>query len=232
MTPDPYQTRLLSSDAARILILATRQAGKSLTAAALSLKEAFLRPGSKVLLLSPTLRQSAELFKDKVMPLYHNLGRPVPKTDPRDNALRLELANGSRILCLPGKEANIRGFASVALLVIDEAARVPDALYHAVRPMLAVSGGKLVCLSSAYARQGFFYEAWSKGGPSWERACIKASECSRISPEFLAEERAELGERVYSREYECEFTSADDAAFDLDAIERACAAAPSGPALF
>jgi hypothetical protein len=33
----------------------------------------------------------------------------------------------------------------VQLLIIDEAARVPDALYRTVRPMLATSGGRLVC---------------------------------------------------------------------------------------
>ncbi len=60
----------------------------------------------------------------------------------QESQLKIELANGSRILCLPGEEATIRGF-SPNLLVIDEASRVPDDLYRAVRPMLAVSQGRL-----------------------------------------------------------------------------------------
>ena len=56
----------------------------------------------------------------------------------------LGLGNGSRIVSLPGKEATIRGYSDVALLVIDEAARVDEDLYVAVRPMLAVSGGRLL----------------------------------------------------------------------------------------
>jgi hypothetical protein len=230
MRPDPWQTDLLRSSADRLLVLASRQVGKSLAAGALALREALLVPDSLTLLLSPTQRQSGELFRDKVLRLYGALGRPVPTV--QESALTMQLANGSRVVSLPGEEGNIRGYSGVALLVIDEAARVPDALYHAVRPMLAVSGGKLICLSSAYARQGFLYDSWANGGGTWKRVKITAAECRRISPAFLEEERQVMGERVYRREYECEFCSADDAVFDPDAIERALAAASSGPPLF
>jgi hypothetical protein len=230
MAPDRWQTDLLRSSDGRVLILASRQVGKSLTAAGLALREALLTPGSLTLLLSPTQRQSGELFRDKVLRMYSALGRPLAAV--QESALQLSLANGSRLVSLPGSEATIRGFSSVGLLVIDEAARVPDPLYQAVRPMLAVSGGKLVCLSSAYAMTGFFFESWTKGGPQWRRAKVTAAECGRIDPAFLAEERAVLGDRVYGREYECIFSAADDAAFDPRAVERALAAVGSGPPLF
>jgi hypothetical protein len=229
MTADPWQTNLLRGSSDRVLILASRQAGKSLAAGALALREALLVPGSLTLLLSPVQRQSGELFRDKVLRLYSALGRPLAAV--QESALQLSLANGSRVVSLPGSEATIRCYSSVALLVIDEAARVPDALYQAVRPMLAVSGGKLVCLSSAYAKQGFFYEGWTRG-EGWHRVRVTAAECPRISPAFLEEERAVLGERVYGREYECVFSSADDAVFDAAAIERALAGADSAPPLF
>src|SRR5262245_64228338 len=75
--PDPWQARVLRSDAPAMLLLCSGQSGKSTTAAALAVRTALLRPGSLVLLLSPTLRQSGELFKDKVLKLYGALGRPV-----------------------------------------------------------------------------------------------------------------------------------------------------------
>src|SRR5262245_30493615 len=77
MLPDPWQARLLRSPSTRTLKLCTRQAGKSTTAAALALREALLQPGRLVLLLSPSQRQSGELFRDKVKRLYGALGRPV-----------------------------------------------------------------------------------------------------------------------------------------------------------
>ncbi len=164
-----------------------------------------------VLLLSPSLRQSAELFL-KVVSLYRDLGRPIPPVRPRDNALKLELANGSRIISLPGTEGTIRGYSGASLLVIDEAARVPDSLYFAVRPMLAVSGGAMMCVSSAYAKMGFFYEEYT-GSNRWERLKIKATECPRISPDFLEEERQAMGDLFFDREYNCVFSEATDAVF-------------------
>jgi hypothetical protein len=80
-----------------------------------------------------------------------------------ESALRLELRNGSRIVSLPGDETTVRGYSGVRLLVVDEAARVPDDLYFSIRPMLAVSGGRLVCLSTPFGKRGFFYEAWTEG---------------------------------------------------------------------
>jgi hypothetical protein len=212
-----------------LLILASRQVGKSTTVAGLAMRTALLTPGSLTLLLSPSLRQSSELFR-KVAALYAALGQPVPAA--QQTALQLTLTSGSRVVSLPGCEQTVRGYSAVALLVVDEAARVPDELYASVRPMLAVSGGALVCLSSAYAKQGFFYAAWTDGGPEWRRVSVRADECPRIAPDFLAEERAALGNRLYAREYENEFLAADDAVFDPDMIARALAAPATAPPLF
>jgi hypothetical protein len=185
----------------------------------LALLTALLRPGSLILLLSPTLRQSGELFR-KVQELYRALGRPVPTVGPRDNALKMELANGSRVVSLPGNEETVRCFSGVALLVVDEAARVPDDLYRAVRPMLAVSGGRLICLSTPFGKRGFFFEEWSRG-QIWERVRIAAAQCPRIPAEFLAEERRSLGERWYRQEYECSFEDTVDALFRSEDIAAA-----------
>jgi hypothetical protein len=218
MPPDPWQVNLLRSYPLRMLLCCSRQVGKSQTAAALALRQAFLEPGSLVLLLSPTLRQSGELFRDKIKRLYDGLGRPVATV--QESQLQMELANGSRIVSLPGDEKNIRGYSGVGLLVIDEAARVDDDLYRSVRPMLAVSGGRLIALSSAYARLGWFFEAWGSG-TDWHRVRVPAKDCPRISAEFLREEREALGPRWFAMEYECEFQDAVDALFTQDDIQAA-----------
>jgi intein/homing endonuclease len=143
---------------------------------------------------------SGELFRHKMMWLYERLGRPVKAT--QETALTLMLANGSRVVSLPGSEAGIVGYSAVSLLVIDEAARVPDTLYYSVRPMLAVSQGRLAALSTPLGKRGWFYEEWT-GANRWDRVRVEASSCPRISPEFLAEERKALGDRWYRQEYEC-----------------------------
>jgi hypothetical protein len=104
LTPDPWQMDLLRCSDPRVLLLASRQVGKSRTAGALALKQALLKPGSLTLLLSPSQRQSGELFRSHVLPLYSALGRPLPAT--QESALQLTLANGSRIVSLPGCSAS------------------------------------------------------------------------------------------------------------------------------
>jgi hypothetical protein len=223
MIPDRWQAELLRSPASRTLLLCSRQTGKSTAAAALALRETLLVPGALVLLLSPTLRQSGELFRAKVMRLYNAIGRPL--TAVQESALTMQLENGSRIVSLPGDEETIRGYSDVALLVVDEAGRVADELYRAVRPMLAVSRGRLICLSTPWGKRGFFYEAWT-GGQNWQCVKVTAHECPRITPGFLAEERLAIGPRWYRQEYECSFEEVVDAVFSPEALARAFA--PSG----
>ena len=218
ITPDPWQGDLLRSGAPRVLLNCSRQSGKSTISGVLALHRALYHPGSLVLCLAPSERQSKELF-GKIAGFYRALhDAPPPGSDRK---LGLALSNGSRIEALPGSEKTIRGFSGAALLLVDEASRVDDGLYHAVRPMLAVSGGGLVMLSSPYGKRGAFYEAWTNGGASWERYEVPASECPRISEEFLEEERAALPSWVYRQEYECSFEETEDQIFTTEMVEAA-----------
>jgi hypothetical protein len=225
LPPDPWQADLLRSPSRRTLLLCSRQAGKSQAAAALALNTALLEPCGLVLLLSPTLRQSAELFR-KVTELYGALGRPVGTVGPRDNVLKLELANGSRVISLPGAEGTTRGYSRPRLVLVDEAARVGDALYRSCRPMLAVSPrGQLVCLSTPFGKRGWFYSEWTGSGP-WRRVRVTADQVRRIPPSFLEEERLALGERWFLQEYMCSFEETVDAVFRQEDIDAACADVP------
>jgi hypothetical protein len=218
---DDWQREVLSSQASRLLLLTTRQAGKSSTVAALALRTALLRPRATVLMLSPSEKQSAEVLR-KAQDYYAALDRPIPTLRPRDSALKLELANGSRLLALPGNERTVRCYSAVTLLVVDEASRVPDPLYYSLRPMLATSGGQLVALSTPAGKRGWFYESWA-GPEAWHRVCVPAERCPRIGAEFLAEERRVLGPRWYAQEYECSFEDLLGAAFRGEDIDAALA---------
>jgi hypothetical protein len=201
MDPDPWQAQVLEAGHRRLLLNCSRQAGKSTSVAVLSLLEALYNRGSLTLLLSRSLRQSTELFH-RITEFHRRVKFILLE---KRTAHELRLTSGSRIISLPCREDTIRGFASVNLLVIDEAARVPDDLYRAVRPMLAVSRGRLVCLSTPRGKHGFFYDAWAHGGADWVRIQVPATQVPRNSAETLAEERRCLGEATYRQEYECSF---------------------------
>jgi hypothetical protein len=233
---DPWQLRVLSSDAPRIALLCSRQVGKSTAAAALALRTAVLEAPALVLITSPSERQSGE-FMVKVKGFYAALRRPrklagtVRKASridaeeagldeawlalpqrARESALQLHLKNGSRIIGLPASPATILGYSGVSLLVVDEAARVPDDLYRTCRPMLATSRGRLLALTTPFGKRGWFFEAWASGA-AWERISVRAADCPRIPADFLAEERQALGPRWFRQEYECSFEDATSALF-------------------
>src|SRR4051812_16876143 len=199
LPPDPWQRDFLRSEAKHQLLLCSRQSGKSTVVAALTLHVALYQALYLILLLSRALRQSQELFR-KVLDVYGAIGATVPPE--AESALSLELVNGSRIVSLPGKRETVRSYSGGRRLGIDEASRVPDALYYSVRPMLAVSGGKLVCLTTPWGKRGFFYKEWTEG-QGWEKIKITAEQCPRISAAFLAEELRTLGEWWVKQEYQC-----------------------------
>ncbi len=210
LIPDDWQRDVLTSAATQQLLLCSRQSGKSTVSAVLAVHAAVTEPGSLILVLSPSLRQSQELFR-KMLDTWAAAGEPVKAEI--ENRLTLELANGSRIVSLPGKESTIRGFSSVALIVVDEAARVLDELYQAVRPMLAISRGRIVALSPPAGKRGWFHHEYTEGSEGWHRVKVTAYDVPRIDPDWLEEERRNVPRAVFQAEYECHFGESEDAAF-------------------
>lgn len=214
MTADEWQADALRSDDERLLLNIHRQGGKSTTIAVKSLHRALYWPGSLVLIVSPTQRQSTELFR-KILTFYRAIGRPV--NAEAENQLSLTLENGSRIIALPSSEGGIRGY-SVDLLIIDEAARVPNELWGAVSPMLAVTHGRVVAMSTPFGKRGWWYDATKSS--RWRTVTVKATECPRISPEYLAAERDSAGDFWFRQEFMCEFLDPTGQMFSTADIAR------------
>jgi hypothetical protein len=215
ITPDPWQAEVLRTPARQLVLNCCRQSGKSTMAALLASHVGLYEPGAPIILLSPSERQSVELLR-KVRATLTALGQAAPALSV-DNVLGLELANGSRLLALPGREGTIRGFSGVRLLVIDEAARVPDPLYQSVRPMLAVSGGRLVLLSTPFGKRGFFHHEWTQG-EDWARFEVPATAIPRIDPAWLEKERRAIGDFWFEQEYLCQFKETSDAVFAYEDV--------------
>ena len=219
MPPDPWQADVLRSDSRQLLLNCSRQSGKSTITAIMALHQALYTPRALILLLSPSLRQSQELYAT-LRHFYALVGAQQVPVDV-ESALRMRLTNGSRIISLPGKEQTVRGYAGVTLLVVDEASRVEDDLYFSIRPMLAVSGGRLIALSTPAGKRGWWHEQWTDGGDAWKRVQMTAEQCPRISSEWLEEERASIGPWWFAQEYLCRFMETDDQLYRDDDIQAA-----------
>lgn len=214
--PDEWQRRVLLSDDKRIMILAARQSGKSMICALYALWNALYNPGSTILVLSPSLRQSSLLFRT-IAEFYRELDRPIPADI--ESALTLRLANKSTIVALPGFEQTIRGYSGVSLLILDESALIEDDLYRSVRPMLAVSDGKIFAVGTPHGARGWFFEEYEHGD-EYTKIKITADQCPRISRDFLASELRAMGQFWYDQEYNCVFVQDADALFRRDVIMR------------
>jgi hypothetical protein len=216
--PDAKQVEVLQSKAKRGILNCSRQWGKSTVTAAKAVHRAYTRPGCTVLVASPSERQSSEFLR-KAAAMVRKL-RIRPRGDG-DNAVSLLFPNGSRIIGLPGTHATSRGF-SASLILIDEASRVRDDVYDALRPMLAVENGDLWMMSTPAGQHGFFYETWA-GNEDWFRLSVKATECPRISAQFLEGERVGMVSSVFEQEYMCCFHGDGTEYFDrqlvLDAVD-------------
>jgi hypothetical protein len=216
LAPDPWQVELLRSTSKRILLLASRQIGKSTSTALLALHTAYFVPGSLALLIAPVERQAELLFRK--VSAFHKQLRLVEGV--KELSLSLELANGSEIRALPGTGDSIRGYSAPDLIVCDEAARLDPSVMPAVYPMLIGGKGRLILLSTPHGKVGAFYDAWISSDPSWHRINARAADSPRVSLEELERQKAELGERQFSAEFENEFLEDADAVFTEDAIQR------------
>lgn len=222
--PDPWQAEFLRSDDARNLILCGRQIGKSLAVALKALGTALTKPNSTVIVVAPIEPQANELLR-KVLTCFNAIGRPMRLV--REAVTTLEFGNGSRVLALPGRERSVHSYTAT-LLILDEAARIPDEVFHGASPQLSASKGKLVALSTAFSKSGWFFKEWSEG-QGFRRWSITAYDCPRHTPEFLEHERRSMGERFFSMSYLNLFGDDVAAVFSTDDITAALADAGVQP---
>jgi Terminase large subunit, T4likevirus-type, N-terminal len=215
--PAPWQADLLRAPrGASILALTARQCGKTTAAAWAMAHAAVFRPGSLSVIACPTQRQSAEGVR--------RVREVLAKCDAKltsDNVYGLEVANGARVLALPGSDDSVRGLTVDAWIVADEAARLTTDLISALRPMRARKPHTcLAMLSTAWNLADPFWTAWSSEDPSWIRLRATADVNPIYSKEFLEQERLALGNAAFKREYLGIPTGAGTSPFTWELFEK------------
>jgi hypothetical protein len=212
--PDDWQAKLLKSRSRKIILNCSRQSGKSTTCAALGLHESIYRRPSFGLVIAPTQDQSSELM----LKFDEFRGAVELPSDylSTDTKLAVRFANGNRFVARPGSEKSARSFSAVTLLLEDEASRVLDDLYNTVRPMLAVSNGRHILMSTPFGKRGHFFKIWDEQRDLLEWYEVPAEMCPRITKEFLEEERRT--NPWFEQEYHCKFLETIDSVFTFDQV--------------
>ena len=160
-------------------------------------------PNFTCLVASRSLRQ-ASYFLDKVRQIILAI---IPKKMMLSvNRLSLELPNGSMIISIPCAQPDAgRGF-SPHLVVLDEAAFAPEALFTAIFPSVAATHGAIHMISSPNGRQGRFFEAIEGNATSvyWGRK-VKWMDCPRMTQDQMDIERIAMGDLMFRQEFLSEF---------------------------
>lgn len=194
-----------------VVLLKGRQTGASTAAAALAIHSACYWAETNAVIVSPSLKQSTEITI-RARSGLRKLGVPLVQ----DSTSTLRLANGSRILSLPGTARSVRGWTA-RLLVLDEAAFILPETFTAARALVA-TGGRLVVQSTPADEFGDFHEIVSGDDPEWARITIRSDEVPTISAAFLESERRQMSPDAYAAEYECAFAKAGASLFTADRI--------------
>lgn len=209
---DPVQSSLVRSPGRRELLNCCRQWGKSTTTAAAVLHEGNYRAGSITIIVSPGQRQS-NLLLAKVEEFAAAAEISHTRLEGDDPGVRLP---SGVVIALPAAEATTRGFGGCTWLIVDEAARVPDAVYFAALPFLATTNGRIWLLSTPFGQRGFYFREHETG--RWNVTRVAGGDCPRIAPEFLQEMKLSMPDSWFRQEFACEFTSIDGAVFDADVV--------------
>jgi hypothetical protein len=210
LEPLPWQRGYLRETRPTV-VLKGRQIGASSAAAALAIHTARYWANVNAVIVSPSLKQSTEICT-RARAGLRNLGARLVQ----DSTSVLRLANGSRIISLPGTARSVRGWTA-KLLIIDEAAFVEPATFTAARALVA-TGGRVVIQSTPADEAGDFYELVTGDDPAWSRYTIRSDEVPTILPAFLEAERRAMSPDDYATEYECEFGKAGATLFTAERL--------------
>ena len=214
---DEVQQQILTESNTRILILAPRQAGKSTAAAVRVLHEAVHKPNATILLASASGRQSGQILqKTRQMARYMDIDlfAAPPKCEG------FTLANGASVIALPDNEEKVRCFSAPSLIVVDEAAFASDTLYTALEPMLTVSNGTFMLLSTPNGQTGYFYEKWHLQNSPWTNIFGTLEDCPRVSDAAIQKLRESMSEETYQQEFECKFIAAGGQFISLETFRK------------
>ena len=211
--PYPSQEEILRSTSKRLALNCCRQYGKTSLAGIKALWYAAYHPGSLVLIVAKAERQAQELLLK-----CRQMGLLVKEISfSSESRTHLELGNGARIISLPSSSGGIRGYSAPDIVICDEASRVEDSVFIALRPML-LSGGTMILLSTPYLRQGYYWEVW-ENDPDWEKHRVDVYSHPGADADFIAQEQRSLPAHHFKAEYMCEFIDNASLVFSQEALD-------------
>jgi len=215
---DDWQEEILKTKG-NICVRSGRQVGKS-TIIAIKAAEYAVNNKNKTILVIAAVERQSQLLLEKILSyLVDNYKSQIKKGKYKPTKHKIHLINGSVIHCVPTGLTGygIRGF-TVDMLIADEAAFIPEDVWTAVTPMLAVTKGSIILLSTPHGKEGYYYRCFSD--PNFKSFHISSEDCPRIDKKFLQREKERMTRVQYTQEYLGEFVDELMQFFPTDVIKK------------
>ena len=217
LTLDQWQKDALKTEG-HMAFRCGRQTGKSTVVSILAAQTAINKPNQYILIGARDIDQAQLLF----WKIKEYVWSEHPKQiEGRATLNFMQLKNGSIIICkaIGDTGEGMRG-PTATMVIIDEAAFVPDRAWVAIEPVIAVTKGRVILLSTPQGKKGFFFKAFSDD--DYTHFHIKATECPRYEKEYLDKKRKQLTEVAFATEYLGEFIDDYNRKFVDEWIKRVC----------
>ena len=216
---DEWQRKVLTQKG-NICLRSGRQVGKSTVISIKAAEYAVNNKKKTVLVVAAVERQAYHLFEMTLNYLTDNYKSHIKMGKNRPTKSKIQLKNGSVIMCLPTGVSGlgIRGY-TIDLLIADEAAFIPEEVWTAITPMLSVTRGDIILLSTPHGKEGFYYDCFQN--EAYSSFHISSEECGRIDEKFLKREKERMTKVQYAQEYLGEFVDELMQFFSTDLIRSA-----------
>jgi hypothetical protein len=229
MILDKWQEDVLAAEG-NLCICSGRQVGKSEVIAIKTAKFIAENPKKKVLIISVTEDQAERMLQKILLHLSESHKNMISKGRNKPTRHKVHLNNGSEAVTKAvGQYAiGVLGM-TVDVVVPDECAYLPEAIWASITPMLLTTGGSMWLLSTPNAKQGYFYEAYTNPAMGFKTFHVNSEEVAEARPEpqrsimldYLRREKERMTQLQYSQQYLAQFLEELGQLFSDSLISRA-----------
>jgi hypothetical protein len=209
----------------RVIIMESRQAGKTTTSAAYILWYTLFQGDKNVAILANKDKTAREILS-RYQLMYENLPLWMQQGVKTWNKGDVELENGSKVFTAATTAAGIRS-KSVNLLYIDEAAIIPnniaDAFFTSVYPVVSAGQTTKILITSTPLGYNHFWKFWNdaeNGRNGFTPLFIPYWKIPGRDEKWAEEQRRVLGDIKYNQEVLCKFLGSALTLIRADVIEQ------------